>query len=249
MELPKQIVTATHHNPRRLFIFSNPKVGKTTLLSKLPNALIIDLEEGSDFIDAMKIKAYSVDDLRDISKAIKAENAKLGPGKFAYDYIVIDTVTALEEMVKPLALDLYKKTPMGKSFTGTNVLTLPNGAGYGYLREAFEKVYQAFDRQSKCLILLGHIKKSSILKDGKELATKDIDLTGKIKNITAADMDAIGYLYRKGNQCILSFQTSEEDSATGARPPHLRNKEIVMSEDCPQKGFQTFWEKVFLPEN
>jgi AAA domain len=248
MELPKQVVKATNLNPRRLFIFSQPKVGKTTLLSKLPKALLIDLESGSDFVDAIKVKANSVDDLRAISKAIKEENAKLPPGMFAYDYIVIDTVTALEDMVKPLALELYQKTPMGKAYKG-NILNLPNGAGYGYLREAFERVYAAFDGQSKCLILLGHIKKASILKDGKELAAKDIDLTGKLKSITAANMDAIGYLYRRSNQCILSFKTSEEDLATGARPPHLKNQEFVMSEDCPDKGFQTFWERVFVPEN
>lgn len=137
---------------------------------------------------------------------------------------------------------------MGKTYSG-NILALPNGAGYGYLREAFEKVYQAFDNKSKCLILLGHIKKASIQKDGKELSAKDIDLTGKLKSITAASMDAIGYLYRKGNTNILSFKTAEDDLATGARPAHLRNQEFVMSElDDINNVVTTYWDKVFIPE-
>lgn len=246
--LPKQIVKAEHTNPRRLFIFSNPKCGKTSLVAKLPKALLIDLEEGSDFVDALKIKAKTINDLRAISKEIGEENAKLGEGKFVYDYIIIDTVTRLQDMVKDLALDLYKDTAMGKNYKGDDILKLPQGGGYYYLREAFEKVYSAFDRKSKCLILLGHIKPSSITKDGKELMAKDIDLTGKIKSITAANMDAIGYLYRKGSECILSFKTSEEDLATGARPEHLRNQEIVVSE-MTEKGFITHWDKIFLPIN
>jgi hypothetical protein len=35
-------------------------------------------------------------------------------------------------------------------------------------------------------------------------------------------------LYRKGNKNILSFKTSDEISC-GARPEHLRNKEIELS--------------------
>lgn len=243
--LPKTIIKAEHTNPRRLFIFSNPKCGKTSLAATLPNNLLIDLEEGSDFVNALKVKAKTVDELRAISTEISEENAKLGPGKFLYDYITIDTATALQDIAKELALDLYKATPMGKNFKENDVLKLAQGGGYYYLREAFEKIYSAFDRKSKCLILLGHIKSSSIAKDGKELMAKDIDLTGKIKSITAANMDAIGYLYRKNNQCILSFKTSEEDLATGARPEHLRNQEIIVSE-MTDKGFVTYWDRIFL---
>jgi len=243
--LPKTIIKVEHTNPRRLFIFSQPKVGKTALAATLKNNLIIDLEEGTDFVDALKIKAKSIEDLRKIAEELEKENSKLGQGKYVYDYITIDTATALQDIARGLALDLYKDTPMGKNFKGDDVLKLPQGGGYYYLREAFEKIYKAFDRKAKGLILLGHVKSASVAKEGKELMAKDIDLTGKIKSITAADMDAIGYLYRKGNQNILSFKTSEEDLATGARPEHLRNKEIIISE-MTEKGFITHWDKIFL---
>lgn len=111
MILPDEIVVATSTNPKRLFIFSNPKVGKTTLMAQLPNALLIDLEEGSDFVSARKVKASNIDELREISDLIKAKNALCSPGKFHYDYIILDTVTALEDLVKPLALKMYQATP------------------------------------------------------------------------------------------------------------------------------------------
>ena len=42
----------------------------------------------------------------------------------------MDTATALEDLATQLATILYRASPTGKNFTGTNVITeLPNGAG------------------------------------------------------------------------------------------------------------------------
>jgi len=61
--LPTQKVTASHLSPKNLIIFSKPKVGKTSLLAQLEDCLIIDLEEGSDYVDALKLKANSWEDI------------------------------------------------------------------------------------------------------------------------------------------------------------------------------------------
>lgn len=119
-------------NPRRLFIFSHTKVGKTSLLSALPNNLIIDTEDGSEFISGIKFNLLN-------------ESAKQGKGKYTllkeltdeikkekqfYDYISIDTATGLEDIAREIAVHLYKKSNMGKSFTGTDVVSeLPQGSG------------------------------------------------------------------------------------------------------------------------
>jgi hypothetical protein len=102
--LPTGIVNAVSKNPKSLLIFSKPKVGKTTLLSKLPNCLLIDLENGSDYTDALKIKANSIQELFNIETAI------VNAGK-PYKYIALDTVSALEEMCIPYAEYLYSKSP------------------------------------------------------------------------------------------------------------------------------------------
>lgn len=53
----------------------------------------------------------------------------------------------------------------------------------------------------------------------------------------------IMYMFRKGDQTILSFKTNEEVTC-GARPEHLRNEEIVISE--MKKGeLVTHWDKVY----
>lgn len=236
--LPTKKIAASTKSPRKLIIFSKPKVGKTAALAELEGALLVDLEKGSSFVDAMKVDVNSVSGIFKLGKAIK------DAGK-PYKYIVIDTITKLEDLVKPYALHLYKQSPMGKNFEGDDVLTLPNGAGYGYLRTAFFNVLEEIYTWSDRIILLGHLKQKSIEKAGKEVEAKDLDLTGKIKSITSADVDAIGLLYRQdANTNILSFKTTD-DVICGARPEHLKNAEIVLSEVKDGK-LTTNWNKVFI---
>jgi hypothetical protein len=121
--LPTKKVKAERINPKRLIIYSKPKAGKTTAFAGLEDNLIIDLENGADYVDALKIKVNSLQELLEAGKAIKEA------GK-PYKYVTIDTVTALEDMVGPLAIKLYKQTSMGKNYDGDNILSLPNGAGY-----------------------------------------------------------------------------------------------------------------------
>ena len=235
--LPTSKVKASQVNPKRLLIYSKPKTGKTTAFAGLENNLIIDLENGSDYVDALKIKVSNLQELLDAGKAIKEA------GK-PYKYVTIDTVTALETMIMPLAIKLYKNTPMGKGFTGDTVSTLPNGAGYLYIREAFFQVLDFIDTLAPHIILSGHIKDKVVDDKGEMVMSANIDLTGKIKSLICANADAIGYMYRKGNKTILSFKTSEEVTC-GARPDHLRNQEIVIT-DSESGVLTTSWDKVFI---
>lgn len=123
-ELPKEKTKIKTENPKNLIIFGLPKCGKTTALSFLPKALHIDLEDGTDYVEAYSVKADSYLKLFEIAKALK-EN----PGRF--DFVILDTITALEDIVLPYANKLYRDTPMGVNFSpDANILKLPNGAGY-----------------------------------------------------------------------------------------------------------------------
>ena len=235
--LPTNKVKATQVNPKRLLVYSKPKTGKTTAFAGLEDNLIIDLENGSDYVDALKVKINSLQELLDTGKAIKEA------GK-PYKYVTIDTVTALETMIMPLAIKLYKATAMGKSFAGDTVATLPNGAGYLYIREAFFQVLDFIDTLAPHIILSGHIKDKVVDDKGEMVMSANIDLTGKIKSLICAQADAIGYMYRKENKTILSFKTSEEVTC-GARPDHLRNQEIVITE-LEDGVLKTSWDKVFI---
>jgi hypothetical protein len=242
--LPTAKVVAESKSPKNLIIFSKPKVGKTTLLSELENCLILDLEDGTDYVNAMKLKARSVDDIKKIGSAIKEAG-------HPYRYIAVDTITALEELCVPYAEELYSKSSMGKNwFTegkpkyGT-ILNMANGAGYPWLREAFTKVIDYIKTWAPRVILVGHVKDTVLEKNGSEFNSLDLDLTGKLKRITSSQSDAIGYLYRKGNKNVLSFKTTDEVSC-GARPEHLRNQEIVLSELTEENAIKVNWNNVYI---
>lgn len=243
IELPTKVVKALTKSPKDLIIFSKPKVGKSSLVAGLENCLLLDFEDGSDYIDAMKLKVNSIAELKEIGVAIKEAG-------FPYKYIAVDTITALEDKCIGYAEELYSKSSMGRNwFTEGkpkygNIINMPNGAGYPWLRQAFSKVIEFIKGLAPRVILLGHVKDTVLEKAGSEFNSLDLDLTGKIKRITASNSDAIGYLYRKGNKNIISFKTTDE-VACGARPEHLRNQEIVISE-ITDEGLVTNWNSIYI---
>lgn len=247
MLLPTKKVPPTTVNPRKLIIFGKPKIGKSTALAELEDSLILDLEGGSDYLDAVKIDVIKTarDEgktpfnlICEITQAIQAQ------GK-PYKRIIVDTVTALEDIVLPYALHLYQQTAMGRNYNG-DILALPNGGGYLYTRQAIFNVLEWIYACAKETILVGHLKDTLILKDGKEVSAKELDLTGKTKSLLSAKVDAIGLMYRKDNKCMLSFVTSDE-VICGSRPEHLKNKEIILTELVDGKII-SHWDEVFLAQ-
>lgn len=245
--LPRTPIAATTTWPKNLVIFSKPKTGKSTLFAKLPRCLILDLEHGTDFLEAVKIKAGSIQDIWAIGAQIVAEG-------YPYQFIAVDTITKLEEMCLPYAEHLYSQTAMGKNWFTPDVggkaqygsiLNMPKGSGYPWLTKAMKLVIAYISTLAPNIILSGHIKLVQYEKAGGEFSATDLNLTGKIKGDVCADSDAIGYLYRKGNQNILSFKTTDE-IVCGARPQHLRNAEIILSEyDEATDAIKTNWKAIY----
>ena len=118
------------------------------------------------------------------------------------------------------------KWPMPK-IPGMSILSLPNGAGYLYLRMAFKKWMDRLNMLADHVILVGHLKDKMIDKKGKEVSSKDLDLTGKIKQITCANADAIGYIYRENDNTMISFN-SMNDITAGSRCDHLKGQDMKL---------------------
>jgi hypothetical protein len=230
---------------RFLIIFGKPKAGKTTLASKLDNNLIIDLEGGSEFLEALAVQARSVKDLGEIANAIREEIKSTG--KKPYKYITLDNASRLEEICLSYAATLYRQTPMGKNYQGNDVRTLPNGSGYMYLQQAVRKVIDMFRDLCDNFILIGHLKDKMINKEGEELSEMSLDLVGKLANIICGEADAVGYVYRKKNETHISFEGGD-NSVREARAPHLRGKNIVIAESDENNNIKVYWDKIYLPE-
>lgn len=214
-------------------------------MAALDNNLIIDLENGYQALSALVVQARSVKDFAEIANALKEKIKELG--RYPYKYITIDNATRLEEMCLSYAVQLYKQTPMGKSYQGTDIRTLPNGSGYMYLRQAVRKVIDMFRDLCDSLILIAHVKEKMINKEGEELSEMSIDLTGKLGDILCGEADAIGYVYRKKNETHISFEGGD-NTIREARAEHLRGKNLVVATSDENNHITVDMTKIFLPE-
>nr|DAG33050.1 MAG TPA: AAA domain protein [Caudoviricetes sp.] len=240
--LPTQKVPASSTNPSFLILYGRPKSGKTSCLAQLDNNLIVDLEGGSTFIDALAVQARSVNDLGKIAQAIRAKNSEVGHN--FYKHITIDNATRLEEICLPYAATLYRQTPIAKNWKGTDVRTLPNGSGYFYVRQAVRKVIDIFRELCDEFILVGHVKDVQVDQNGEESSEMALDLVGKLSSIICGEADAVGYLYRKGNETHISFKGGD-GTIKEARAPHLRGKDIVIATGNEDDTITTDWKQIY----
>lgn len=208
MELPTQVIKSKTVNPSLLTIFGQSKVGKTTMLSKLDNCLIIDTEKGTKYVDAMKLQVNNTSELKAAVKALKEGNN--------YDYIALDTIdNVVAWFEKDVAIannvESYAKIPFGD--------------GYNQVRTRVMNMINALMECCEQVIIIGHRKKTIIGTDSVEVNVSSLDLSGKLKNYVMAKSDAIGFVYRSESQgkLLISFQSSDEVEA-GTRLPHLAGK-------------------------
>lgn len=260
INLPTKPRPAVLETPRRMIIFSKPKVGKTLTVSKLDNCLILDFEEGTLAIEAMAYPIKKVSDISAISAAIKEAD-------YPYDYIAIDTASALEEMCIPVAEQQWAKSPEGKKwFLADNegklhpksgkaqygsIMNLPYGKGYALVADVFNQVLDILQKCAPKLILLAHSTYATLNKDGAEFTSLDIQMAKKTKFAATFKADAIGYMYREKKQNFINF-TATEDVGAGGRHRYLEKEHILISEyvdnDNGEEELVTYWDKIFAPQ-
>lgn len=254
-----------------MLLYGPPKAGKTTILSQLPNNLIIEVEPGgADYVEAMKIeinegakaavgpRAEALMNIAKFQEVLKAIKEARVSGEHEYTFITIDTLSKLDEWAEIAGTLDYMRTVQGKSFNRgddkkplspddpnfLSVHTLPNGAGYQYSRARMNKWYDDVCSCAEHVIFVAHVKDKQVAKGTETIQENDINLTGKVKTIIASKVDAIGLMYRKGNEGHVSFDGGKS-RVCGIRCPHL-NGDIVISE-LADDGIHvnTFWEKVY----
>ena len=93
-------------------------------------------------------------------------------------------------------------------------------------------------------ILVGHVKDVQIESNGEELSEMALDLVGKLSGIISGESDAIGLVFRKGNETHISFKGGE-GSVKEARAPHLRGKDIVIATGNEDDSITTYWDRIY----
>ena len=208
MELPTKVIKSTTVNPSLLTVFGQSKVGKTTMLSKLDNCLILDTEKGTKYVDALKVQINNSVDLKNTVRALKESGDQ-------YTYLALDTIDNVvswfeKDVARDNIVDSFAKIPFGD--------------GYNQVRTRTMAMISALMECCEHIIIIGHRKKTIIGNDSVEVNVSTLELSGKLKNYVMEKSDAIGFVYRdeKGNLKI-SFEASDEVEA-GTRLQHLAGK-------------------------
>lgn len=243
--LPTTIIPPSRITPRFIFLYGQPKVGKTTALSQLgAECLLIQTDDGgADYISACKIQVNSYDEFMEVcSEIIKKKRTD---GKNPYKYVALDTTTKLEDWCEDDATKQYKNSSMGKKFDGDSVLDLTStggfSPGYRWLRISFQVAMNQLMKTADNIIATGHIRDKLIgKKDNAEVSAQDIDLTGQIRRMVCAGANAIGYLYR----------TATQDGVERLRVNFKTREYINCGSHCKYLAGQDFefnWDRIYNP--
>lgn len=234
--LPTAPIPPTRTDPRLLVIYGEPKIGKTTALSTLESTLIVDTHHGTEYLTALKVNINSLDELEQLKNMLVAKNKP-------YKRVAIDVINTVEDWCEFAARKQFKATTLGKNFSmGDNILDLPQGAGYKWLRNVFHQQLTVISQMADQIVLVSHIK-DKYLDGGKTIegtkltdivTSKGLDLTGKIANILCSVANAIGYMYREREKLMISFQTDATVSV-GSHCKHLAGQK-----------FEFDWAKIYI---
>ncbi len=118
MALKKEKRKAVSVNPGILLLYGAPKVGKTTMLSKLDDCLVIDTEQGGNMLDG---HFYSVDSKEELLQFY----AEATDGN-EYKYFALDTIDKIVT---------WTERDVCREYDIESINDLPFGKGFGLVRE------------------------------------------------------------------------------------------------------------------
>ena len=268
LQLPTEITQPIISNPRDLIILSIPKMGKGTILgdfTKKYNAIVLDLEKGGfDYIPARKLSTYSNQDTskwESFQNYIKYRNLLL-ENRGKYEYLIVDGLTDLDTLSEVGGTLLYMSSIIGKKFNRKgndplgekleyddpdwkSVISLPDGAGYLHTRNWFLQQIDIFRQISPYRIYAAHLADKYIKDNGKdEVIGSELLLTGKLKNIIASKVTALGKLIADGDERYINFDVLNDSIIAGSRAPYLKGK-ILISKMTKDNILTTFWENIY----
>ena len=124
------ITEGVKRTPIKCVIYGPESIGKTTLASEFPNALIVDVENGSNALNVRRVRCdKSWEELLSTVKEIIDTPALCKT-------VVIDTADWAEYLCAKYVCDKYKKV---------NIDDFGYGKGYTYLTEEFKKLLDLLD--------------------------------------------------------------------------------------------------------
>ncbi len=244
MKLPKERTPATRMSPALLTMYGPQKSGKTFWVTRLPNALTLDFEGGTETHESQSVKIEKLSDLQNVAEALMAEK-KAG---FVYDFLMIDTADRFIELLEVRLVREYnarqsflQEQNPDKIYPQVTVISeIEYGKGFDLVRLEVRKWLKFFKSVCPHVILIAHLKRTLIGETTVMVDETSLDLTGKLKSMILSDSDATALVKSVGPATQLNF-IAKAGSSAGARLPFLHGKKFFLEPGNPECG----WAQVF----
>jgi hypothetical protein len=125
-----KIIRGIEETPAKVVLYGVEGIGKTTLASQFPNALILDTEGGSKRLDIARVKCATWPDLMVALREMVVEPA-------GFKTVVVDSADWAESLCRQYLCDKHGKK---------SIEDWPYGKGFTVLAETFSKMLEACDK-------------------------------------------------------------------------------------------------------
>ncbi len=201
----------TDHGANLVF-YGQPKIGKSTFVSKFNKPIFLATEPSLRYIDVDKKDIKNWVDLVNLCATMTGDFQK---NKFKYETIVIDTLSNAYEMCRE---HINKKNNVDHE------ADLPYGKGFSLVYKEFKKIINCICFFPVPVVFICHDEDRQVDSQGKQLSKKSINLSAKMSKWILGLVDIIGYCYVKpesGDRRI-SFLVNDEFES-GDRTGELKN--------------------------
>lgn len=175
------IITGKIAKAQKIIIYGEPGAGKSTLASRFPNMLLVDVEHSSEHIDVPRVLVDSWDAL--LSTLTECASCQ-------FDTIAVDTLDVVESFcATKYAIKILAPKDYGRSFV--------------QLEEIFkEQIMPRLDAiifAGKNVVLLAHneLKKVELPDQDGQFDRHELRLTKRVKAMFEGWCDSLLFIYRK----------------------------------------------------
>ena len=192
-------------------IYGEPKVGKTTIASQFPNALLLAFEKGYNALSG--VMAQNVTKWSEFKKALKQLENKAVQEKF--ETIVVDTVDLAYASCEKFIIQREGVDKIGD---------IPYGAGYKMVRDEFDTSLRSIPMMNYGLVMISHAQiATQTMEDGTEYSKTLPTLAKQPRQIVLSMADIIGYaksVEREGESRTVLFLRGTPQFEAGSRFKH-----------------------------
>lgn len=137
-----QIQTGKKQAPVRAVIYGPEGIGKTTIASKFPNPLFIDVEKGTSRFDVARVEPSNYLEIKNFIQSVSG-----------FDTIVFDTADWMEKLIIQYVL---ASVPHEKGGFVTSIEGYNFGKGYVHLAEEWKRFLDLASSTGKNIVFLAH---------------------------------------------------------------------------------------------